>query len=190
MRRRRTALILSLSAILLLGIAVGAAALAGWGPFAEDVSTPGASATEAAPTDTPESPAPAESPEPTPPAPSSSAEPSKAPGTDETDPEPPAGTDSATVVITYADWEASTSSVEVGAYAALVDPAGSCTLTLTRDATTRVQTIDALADVSTMSCGGFQVGRADLTPGTWSAVVTYASSGSSGTSAPVEVVVP
>jgi len=196
MRRRRTLLVISLAVVLLLGIAVGVAAAAGWGPFADDApdpapttSGPTASPTgEPTPTETetdpaPATPAPGETSGPT-------AGPTVEPTSEPTDAAPPAGTDRATVVITYAGWEDSTSSVEVGAYAALLDSAGQCTLTLTQTGTTRTQTIDALVDVSTMSCGGFQIGRGDLAPGTWTAVVAYESAASSGTSEPVEVVVP
>lgn len=200
MRRRRTLLALSLAVVLLVGIVVGVAAAAGWGPFADDAPEPAPTtsgstespttgpAEEPTPTETetgsaPATPAPEETSGPT-------AGPTVEPTSEPTDAAPPAGTDTATVVITYAGWEDSTSSVEVGAYAALLDSAGQCTLTLTQTGTTRTQTIDALVDVSTMSCGGFQIGRGDLAPGTWTAVVTYESAASSGTSEPVEVVVP
>jgi len=195
MRRRRTALVISLSVILLVGIATGVAALAGWGPFdhgtPRPVPSPTISATSPAPeaTSTMQPPAPSEEPSgaATETAPAEPVGPSPEP-TD--DPAPPAGTDTATVLITYASWEDTSSSVEVGAYAALVEPAATCTLTLTQGSETRSQTIDALTDVSTMSCGGFEVARSELAPGTWTAVVTYGSATSAGTSAPVEVTVP
>lgn len=198
MRRRRTAIVISLSVILLLGVAAGIAALAGWGPFRDGAPDPVASPTasttapEPEPTGTTTSPAPSPSPTATAtqPAPTDPASPSSDPTDDPVAPAPPAGTDSATVLITYASWEDASTSVEVGAYAALVEPAATCTLSLSQGSVTRSQTIDALTDVSTMSCGGFQVARSELAPGTWTAVVTYESVTSSGASAPVEVTVP
>lgn len=198
MRRRRTALVISLSVILLLGIAVGVAALSGWGPFGDGdpdptsspTATASATATETTGTTAPPAPSPSPTATATQTAPAETTGPSAEPTDDPVDPTTPPGTDTASVLITYASWEDSSSSVEVGAYAALVEPAATCTLTLTQGSITRTQTIDALTDVSTMSCGGFQVARSELTPGTWTAVVTYGSATSSGTSAPVEVTVP
>ncbi|SDD82253.1 hypothetical protein SAMN05216410_0223 [Sanguibacter gelidistatuariae] len=80
--------------------------------------------------------------------------------------------------------------MEVGAYAAVVENTGQCTLTLTKGTTVRSQTLDALSDVSTMSCGGFLIPGSDLSTGTWSAIVTYVSERSSGQSDPIEVTVP
>lgn len=200
MRRRRTALVISLAVILLLGLATGVAALAGWGPFeastaeADPVPAPAPSVDVPEPETTATTAPPPASPEPeatsTESAPADPVGPTPDPTDAPADVTPPPGTDEASVLITYASWEDSTSSVEVGAYAALVEPAATCTLTLTRGSETTSQTIDALSDVSTMSCGGFQVGKPQVAPGTWTAVVTYDSATSSGTSAPVEVIVP
>lgn len=202
MPRRRTALVITLCVLLLLAIATGVAALAGWGPFTDDPTATQPSPTATEPVEGPDPTATATTPAPTPSAtPAPTAEPSASedpaepagPPSEETDaaqPAPPTGTDSATVVITYSGWEDASESVEAGAYASLLEPAGSCTLSLSQGAVTMTQTIDALTDVSTMSCGGFQIPSADLSPGTWTAVVSYASSTSTGTSAPVEVIVP
>lgn len=190
--RSNTRIIVAITTILC--VVAGGAALAWtlrWGPFADSDSpsaTPSATATTTepasptspsttAPTDTPTPrPTPSESPEPTP-APSATDTPSPGPAT-------------ATVVLTYVSWAEETQSVEAGGYAAVVEDAGRCTLTLTQGAVVRSQTIDALTDVSTMSCGGFLIPRSDLSTGTWSAVVSYASEQSSGQSDPVEVTVP
>lgn len=197
MPRRRTALVISLSVLLLLGIATSVAALRGWGPFTAEPVGP-----EPVPSTTTEDAVPAEPTPASPTAPAPTAQPANpsepdepvGPTTEAADPsvEPtaPGGTDAATVVITYAGWEGASTSVEAGAYAALLEPAGTCTLTLTQGPVIKTQTIDALTDVSTMSCGGFQISGADLATGTWTAVVTYESGTSKGTSAPVDVVVP
>jgi hypothetical protein len=94
------------------------------------------------------------------------------------------------VVITYAGWAPDGTGVEVSAYAAAVEGAGTCTLTLTKGTAARSQTIDALVDVSTMSCGGFLIPAGQVPTGTWTAVVAYSSATSTGQSNPIEVVVP
>lgn len=94
------------------------------------------------------------------------------------------------VVVTYSDWSTSDHVVEVGAYAAVVEESGSCTLKLTSGSKTVTSSIKALTDASTMSCGGLTVPGDKLSSGTWTAVVIYESATSAGTSAPVKVVVP
>lgn len=106
----------------------------------------------------------------------------------ENGPAPTGGT--ATVVVTYAGWAPDGSGIEVGAYAAAVEPSGTCTLTVTSSSGIRTQTIDALVDVSTMSCGGFLIPADQLSSGTWTASVAYSSATSTGQSKPTEVVVP
>jgi hypothetical protein len=88
-------------------------------------------------------------------------------------------------VITYAGSEAG-SSVEVNGYVAgVVEAAGTCRLTLTRGGDTVVDENPAEADATTMNCGLLQA--ADLAAGTWTAVLTYESATSAGTSSAVEV---
>ena len=96
------------------------------------------------------------------------------------------------VHITYKGWEDATGSVEVGAYVeGLVEDGGTCTLILTQGGTEVTASASGLADASTTSCGaGLSVPGAELTPGTWTAVVDYESSTSSGSSDSVEVEVP
>lgn len=127
-------------------------------------------------------------------APPSTQEPDETPALGEdAEPEPvPAapGAIGVDVLVTYAEWNAADSVVEVGAYVAAVENAGTCTLTLTSAGRTATATMSALPDAATMSCGGLVVPRAQLAAGTWSAVVGYASATSTGTSPAVEVVVP
>lgn len=201
MRSRRAVIIIASAAVALVAAVVVAAVLR-WGPFA-DSSEPAGEATSPAATSPVESTGPTEttpSAEPTTPLPTTQA-PVPVPDPTEVPSDPPQDDDATepgeaptgggtTVVITYADWVPETSEVEVGAYAAVVEEGGTCTLTLTRAGASATRTNDALTDVSTVSCGGFLIPGSELSTGTWSAVVTYASPSFSGTSSPVEVSVP
>lgn len=198
MRAHRKAVIVVALVIVLVAGAVAWAT--GWGPSASDEDPGQASPTTSAPstaTTDPATPSAGPSDEPlldeatTDPAQPPAQPPAQTP-TASTDPAPvPSSTLApATVVITYASWADETSAVEAGAYAAIIEDAGTCTLTLTKDTTTRTASVDAAPDVSTTACGRFLIPGADLTTGTWTAVVTYASSTSAGQSDPVKVVVP
>lgn len=94
-----------------------------------------------------------------------------------------------TVLITYAD-ATGAGDVEVGAYAATVEEGGSCALTLTKGAVERSVSSAAMMDVGTTGCGQLLIPAADLSSGTWTAVVDYQSAASHGQSSPREVVVP
>lgn len=178
--------------VLLLAAGVTAAKLGSWGPFAPD-------AVQQAPVADPTLPVSEPSVEPTPTGPTTAAptyspDPTDVPSdpvTDQPAPSQPSGSEGTVdVVITYAGWEAQSGAVEVGAYVAALDEAGTCTLVLTNSGTSQTQTIDALTDASTMSCGGFAISGSNLSPGTWNAVVSYSSEQFSGSSEPVKVVVP
>jgi hypothetical protein len=94
-------------------------------------------------------------------------------------------------VVTYAAWEDGSSSVEVNGYVAgVVEADGTCRLTLTRGSQTVVDENPAEADASTVNCGLLQAAGADLEAGTWTAVLSYESATSSGTSPAVDVEVP
>jgi hypothetical protein len=81
--------------------------------------------------------------------------------------------------------------VEVGAYlAGVAESGGTCTLTLTGVAGTATAQVTAEPDAASTSCPTLAVPGAELSSGTWSAVVSYASPSTSGTSDPVDVVVP
>lgn len=98
---------------------------------------------------------------------------------------------SATVVVTYADWSSSTASVEVGAYVAgTVEQDGTCSLQLTGPAAAPSVEVAAEPDAGSTSCPDMVVPGAGLAPGTYSAVVTYSSPTTSGTSAPTSIEVP
>lgn len=96
----------------------------------------------------------------------------------------------ATVVVTYTDVAPGSGDLEVGAYAAVVEPAGTCSLAATSGARVVTATIAATPDVNTTSCGGLTVQHGQLTSGTWQVRVTYDSPTSHGTSATATVSVP
>ena len=185
-------IVVTTTLLCVVAASVGLAWALRWGPFVDSAgqpSTPSATASATEPTSSPSASATQQTDTPAPsPSTSASAEPTTpAPGVTAV---PGPGSTTATVVLTYASWAEETQSIEAGGYAAVVEETGTCTLTLTQGAAVRSQTIDALTDVSTMSCGGFLIPRTDLSTGTWSAVVSYASEQSSGQSDPVEVTVP
>ncbi len=184
----KTAITVALVFVLAVGVAAWATS---WGPFANDdpeqvsAPTPAPSATITAPATPSEAPVPGPSETTTAPAPAPTPTAGTAPS-----PTPGSTLAPATVVVTYASWANETSAIEAGAYAAVIEDAGECTLTLTKGVMTRSVSVAASLDVSTTSCGRFLIPGADLTTGTWTAVVTYLSSTSAGQSDPIEVVVP
>jgi hypothetical protein len=109
-----------------------------------------------------------------------------------TDVPPPAeeGHD-AVVFVTYADWNQDSQAVEEGSYVqGVVEDGGTCTLTLRKGGATAKATGPAEPDATNTSCGGLSVPAARLSSGTWSAVVSYESATTRGSSKPVEVTVP
>jgi len=106
-------------------------------------------------------------------------------------PRTPAPAGDAPVLITFAGWQASAGVVEVGGFVdQVVESDGSCTATLTNGQRTVSASRPATPDATTTSCGWLSVPGHDLAPGTWTAVLSYASRTSTGASAEVEVVVP
>jgi hypothetical protein len=95
------------------------------------------------------------------------------------------------VLITYADWDASSATVQAGAtVSGVIEDGGTCTLELSSGASTVSASVTAVADAASTSCGRLEVPRAQLSPGTWQAVVSYRSASATGSSDPTEVVVP
>ncbi|MFP5373056.1 MAG: hypothetical protein ACLGI3_20255 [Actinomycetes bacterium] len=83
---------------------------------------------------------------------------------------------SAAVQITYAGVDDAAGGVSVGAYVAgLIEEGGRCTLTLSLDGASATSESESVADARTTSCGELIVPVADLSPGTWTADVAYAS---------------
>lgn len=95
------------------------------------------------------------------------------------------------VVLSFAGFDKATASVEAGGYLSpVVESGGTCTLALTQGSRTVTAEAPARADASTTSCGGLAVPRAHLAPGTWTAVLLYASKTTTGKSDPMPVAVP
>lgn len=97
----------------------------------------------------------------------------------------------ASVVITYAEWNPTDGVIEEGSFVqGVVETGGTCVLTLTRGATSVTASGPAEPDATTTSCGGLSVPGDQVSSGTWSAVVSYRSDRTEGTSPAVEVTVP
>ena len=125
------------------------------------------------------------------PATSGPSEPSPSPSQSTTStPDPPKPTvGSIDVLISNSEWDATTG-ITVRGYANTVDAEATCTLELTKSGVVRTVASDALEGPTTMSCGELTVGAADLSPGDWTAVLSYESATAWGASAPVVVTVP
>jgi hypothetical protein len=96
-----------------------------------------------------------------------------------------------TVSISSADWNTTTGSVEVdGLVPDVIESTGTCTLTLTKDGTTVTTSRPGFPDASSTSCAGLAVAGTELSPGTWTAVLSYRSNVSTASSQQVEVAVP
>jgi hypothetical protein len=99
--------------------------------------------------------------------------------------------DEAVVFVTYLTWIESSAAVEEGSYVqGVVESGGVCTLTLSQGASTVTATAQAEPDATTTSCGGIAIPRDRLSAGDWSAVVSYESPTTRGSSEASEVTVP
>jgi|SRR5450631_3228738 len=94
------------------------------------------------------------------------------------------------VVTTFAGWNGLSHAIEVGGYASVVEPVGTCTLRLSHGGKVVTRNHTASADATTVACGGFSIPRSELGAGDWTAVLAYRSSRSSGQSAAVTLNVP
>ncbi|MEP7191483.1 MAG: hypothetical protein ABI903_01310 [Actinomycetota bacterium] len=94
------------------------------------------------------------------------------------------------VVTTFAGWNGLSHAVEVGGYAAVVEPVGTCTLTLSHGDLVVTRKHTARADATTVACGGFSIPRGDLSAGSWTAVLGYRSPTSAGEASAVSLTVP
>jgi hypothetical protein len=92
---------------------------------------------------------------------------------------------------TYSGWEADSSTLTVGGYVSgVVESGGTCTLTVTKGKSVARATSSASPDASTTDCAQLAVPGAKLSSGTWSGVLSYESSTSTGQSQPFAMVVP
>jgi cytoskeletal protein RodZ len=95
------------------------------------------------------------------------------------------------VSLTYTGYDAATSAVVAGGYAAdVTEVDATCTLVLRRDGVELRGESLGTPSATTTDCGEVRVGGDALTSGTWEAVLGYTSETSAGVSAAVEVEVP
>lgn len=94
----------------------------------------------------------------------------------------------ATVVVTYATWDATEGVLVAGYVDGVVEDGGTCRVRLVGPGPEATGTAPATPDAGSTSCG--QVAATPAGSGTWTATLEYTSAGARGTSAPVEVVVP
>ena len=99
-------------------------------------------------------------------------------------PATPSTTNSAKKSVTpiMTSWSASPN-VEVRGYVpGINEEGGTCTLTLTKSGQKVTESKEATPDAKTVSCGLISIARTRLTPGAWSATLSYSSASSEGTS--------
>jgi hypothetical protein len=153
--------------------------------------TPGPAASPTPSSTTSVTPSPTATPTTTPdPVATSAPEPGTTPGATPTTPPAGDGRSVVDVVVSFAGWEAEVAAVEVSGFVPVVESDGVCRLVLTSGTGEVAVEQPATPDASTTACGWMSVGRDQLAPGTWTAVLTYASGTSVGTSAPARVEVP
>lgn len=126
---------------------------------------------------------------PTPSAPVPSASPTTAVDVPGPSPAPPGLTPTA-VTLTLWGYDPATQAAFVGGYAAVVEEGGTCTLVLRNGSTEVAVSAPAAADATTTSCGTLSVPHTQLSSGTWSAELRYASPVSAGSASPVKIEVP
>lgn len=105
---------------------------------------------------------------------------------------PPAGDGraSSTVVITSTNWNKASRNVEVSGYVPVVESDGRCTLALQRNGLTKTTQSTGNPDASSTSCGRMTIPGSQLSPGRWTAVITYLSKATRAASSPATVEVP
>ncbi|WP_222194132.1 hypothetical protein [Modestobacter italicus] len=96
-----------------------------------------------------------------------------------------------TVVVSSALWNGATAAVEVdGLVPDVIESSGTCTLTLSGDGTSVTTERPGTPDATSTACASLSIPGADLSPGTWTAVLSYESPVSTAASSPVEVEIP
>ena len=93
--------------------------------------------------------------------------------------------------VTFAGWDPTRSEVQMDGFVTGVDEDnGTCTLSLSKDGRTVTGTGPAVPNASMTACGGLAVPGDQVSAGTWRAVLSYRSDGSSATSDSWDVEVP
>lgn len=109
------------------------------------------------------------------------------------EPEPSAPTTpqgATTVTVTTWGYDAASRQVMVAGYADVVESDGTCTLVVRNGGAEASVSVAALPDATTTSCGTLAIPRSQLSTGTWSAELRYASPTSTGAAAPITIEVP
>lgn len=105
-----------------------------------------------------------------------------------TPPATPGQKKSVTPVITSWGYNAITQQAEVSGYVGgIIENGGTCTLTLEKSGQKVTESKAAIADAQTTSCGLITVARNRLSPGNWTATLSYSSDNAEGTSQPRSV---
>lgn len=100
-----------------------------------------------------------------------------------------AGRAAVSPVITYADVSGGVLEA-AGFVPSVIEDGGTCTLVATGPAGSREASVSGTANAQNTSCGRMTIPEDQLTPGSWSVTLRYASPRAEGTSAPVTVTVP
>ena len=181
-KRRRAVAVLAVTALAGTGVAAGVFLTRGT-PGGADASSAGAPTSSAAPLGD------ETGFEDVSPTPTASIGPDPDAGAPVATDEPPVATGSEVpVTVTFHGWNPTSQEVEVGGYVeGVVEDGGVCTLTLTKGGTTVTGRADASADAATTACGAVTVPGDEVSAGTWTAVLGYASDEHSGTSDAVDV---
>lgn len=107
-------------------------------------------------------------------------------------PPPTSGGSGKTVspVINYWTVKPVTGDTEFSGYVGGVfEDGGTCTITLVKDGVTVSESSTGMANATNTTCGTITVAKAKLTPGKWSATLSYKSATASGTSAAQQIAV-
>jgi hypothetical protein len=102
-----------------------------------------------------------------------------------------AGAKTVPVALTYVDWDPTGGQVEASGFVPeVVELGGSCTLSLAKGDLHVETTRTAEPDATTTNCGLLTIAGDKVPAGTWTAALSYRSTKSQGTSAPMSVTVP
>ena len=97
-------------------------------------------------------------------------------------------TQDAPVNVTFYGWDPTHQVVQVGGYVTgVIESGGTCTLTLTKDGRSVTGNSQARPDATTTSCGAITVPGAQLSGGSWQAVLSYRSADHAGAAAAVPI---
>lgn len=190
---RKSTIVWVVSAVVVVGAGVGVAASA----LASSAGDPASSSTASSrPTGTAAVSAPSASAGPSassapadPASPSSTSSPASSPSSAPKPTSKPVVTvKNVTPHLTYYDWSAASSTLEVGGNVpGLVDAGGSCVVTATRGAVTVTQSFAASPQASSTECGTMRLTSTKLTGGDWNLTIGYRSPRATGTSVSTEV---